>query len=83
MSKYACPCCGYLTLDEEPGGSYDICPVCFWEDDYVQFQDPDYVGGANGVSLRQAKANFSSFGASERRVIPLVRPPQRDEIPPS
>ncbi|MFG1660373.1 CPCC family cysteine-rich protein [Micromonospora chersina] len=28
---YACPCCGYLTLDER-GGS-EICPVCFWEDD--------------------------------------------------
>ncbi len=29
--KYACLCCGYLTLDER--GGYDICPVCFWEDD--------------------------------------------------
>lgn len=31
MRKYACPCCGCLTLDER--GGYDICPVCFWEDD--------------------------------------------------
>src|SRR5579885_3179586 len=29
--KYSCPCCGYKTLDER--GGYDICPVCFWEDD--------------------------------------------------
>lgn len=29
--KYKCPCCGYYTLDER--GGYDICPVCFWEDD--------------------------------------------------
>jgi len=28
---YSCPCCGYLTLPER--GAYDICPVCFWEDD--------------------------------------------------
>ncbi|MFF1770133.1 CPCC family cysteine-rich protein [Streptomyces sp. NPDC058249] len=28
---YGCPCCGFLTLDER--GSYEICPVCFWEDD--------------------------------------------------
>ena len=28
---YACPCCGFLTLPSR--GGYDICPVCFWEDD--------------------------------------------------
>ena len=34
--KYKCPCCGYFTLDER--GEYDICPVCFWEDDaYLVF----------------------------------------------
>lgn len=31
MGKFACPCCGCLTLAER--GAYDICPVCFWEDD--------------------------------------------------
>lgn len=31
MKKFACPCCGCLTLDERC--AYDICPVCFWEDD--------------------------------------------------
>lgn len=31
MGKIACPCCGCLTLDERC--AYDICPVCFWEDD--------------------------------------------------
>ncbi len=30
--KYTCLCCGYKTLDEKRG-SFDICPVCFWEDD--------------------------------------------------
>ena len=29
--RYACPCCGYKTLDEI--GGYDICPYCDWEDD--------------------------------------------------
>ncbi|NIP43329.1 MAG: hypothetical protein GWN61_14025, partial [candidate division Zixibacteria bacterium] len=32
---YTCPCCGYRTLDDPPG-SYDICGICFWEDDTVQ-----------------------------------------------
>lgn len=31
MEKFVCPCCGCRTLDER--GVYDICPVCFWEDD--------------------------------------------------
>lgn len=51
--KYACPCCGYKKLDYEPPGTYDICDICFWEDDVVQYHDPDYEGGANIESLRQ------------------------------
>jgi hypothetical protein len=49
--EYPCPGCGFLTYDAPPGGSFDICPVCGWEDDYVQLADPEYRGGANGVSL--------------------------------
>jgi hypothetical protein len=78
--KYTCPCCGYRTLDEKPPGSYDICPICFWEDDAVQFDDPDYEGGANEVSLRQAQKNFTEFGACERRLLSHVRnPTEQDE----
>jgi hypothetical protein len=60
-----CPCCGYrvgLT-------TYDICPVCFWEHDPVQFDDPDYPSGANRISLREAQRNFVEFGACERLLI--------------
>ena len=35
--KYTCPCCGYKTLDEEPPNTYDICEICFWEDDGFQY----------------------------------------------
>ena len=43
MSKFACPCCGFLTLDER--GGYDICPVCFWEDDaYIVIKDGEIKG---------------------------------------
>ncbi|MBL1704243.1 hypothetical protein DXB51_09685 [Bacillus cereus] len=45
--KYTCPCCGYETLEEEPPGTYEICSICYWEDDEVQFNDPDFEGGAN------------------------------------
>lgn len=59
---FTCPCCGYLTLSEPPSGTFEICEVCGWEDDRVQLDDPDWVGGANGLSLRQAQKNFAMFG---------------------
>jgi hypothetical protein len=78
---HACPCCGYLTLPEPPAGTFDICPVCFWEDDNVQFNDPDFEGGANEVSLNQARANFREHGVSEPRFKRQVRPPRPEERP--
>ena len=83
QQRFACPCCGYYTLDEEPPGTFAICPVCVWEDDSVQFQDHDYVSGANKVSLTQAQQNFQKFGASEERLLAIARPPQPDEMLPS
>jgi hypothetical protein len=78
---YACPCCRFLTLSEQPPGTFEICPVCFWEDDNVQFEDPDYAGGANKVSLLQARQTFLSTGAKSREAAQLVRKPLADEIP--
>ena len=39
-------------------GTYRICPVCRWQDDPVQARNPDYSGGANEESLREARANY-------------------------
>jgi Cysteine-rich CPCC len=50
-----CPCCGFLTLEQEYG-SYSICPVCGWEDDPVQLANPSSGGGANKQSLAEAQA---------------------------
>jgi hypothetical protein len=61
---YTCPCCGYRALSEPPG-SYEICHVCFWEDDQIQLLDPWYSGGANHPSLVEAQENFASFGACD------------------
>ncbi|MDQ7814927.1 MAG: CPCC family cysteine-rich protein [Patescibacteria group bacterium] len=80
-TKYPCPCCGFLTLSEQPPGTYDICPVCNWEDDNVQYEDTDFEGGANKVSLNQARKNFSKFGASDVRFKDMVRPPNNEERP--
>ena len=59
MKKFKCPCCANHTLSEEPPGTYEICSLCHWEDDNVQYSNPDYKGGANKMSLNEAKKAFS------------------------
>lgn len=78
--KYKCPCCRYYTFSHKPNGSYDICPVCYWEDDPVQLDDPTYEGGANHVSLKQARLNYQKFGACEKKMLSYVRKPNLNEI---
>jgi hypothetical protein len=76
---HPCACCGFLTIFE--CDSFEICPVCFWEDDNVQFRDIDFEGGANKENLRKARENFKNFGASSREFLKFVRPPLQDETP--
>ncbi len=77
----ACPCCGYLTLGER--GGFEICDVCFWEDDGQDDPDAEIVrGGPNGhLSLSDARRNFDLIGACEERHIYDVRPPEPSEVP--
>jgi Cysteine-rich CPCC len=79
--RFACLCCGHVTLPEQPPGSFAICLVCFWEDDDVQARDPTFRGGANVVSLLEGRKNFRRFGASEERCRGFVRPPRRTSSP--
>ena len=53
---YPCPACGFEVFQNSIG-SYDMCPLCGWEDDGVQLKFPAMRGGANGESLyeRQQK----------------------------
>lgn len=62
-TKYPCACCGFPTLSEPSPGTFEICPVCFWEDDDAQFRDRAFAGGANSISLVEAQENFAKFGA--------------------
>lgn len=55
----ACPCCGSEAQFSDPG-TYEICTICNWEDDSVQLQDIDCCGGANAVSLREARATWQA-----------------------
>lgn len=79
--RYPCPCCGYLTLVEPPTGTYDICEVCFWEDDPAQFHRPNYRGGANKPSLNEARETFRQHGVSKVGFEKDVRPPMPEELP--
>ena len=78
---YKCECCGNYTLPEESIGMDNICPVCYWQDDYVQLHDPDFMGGANKESLNQARLNFNHFGVFSKKYISFVRNPHPDELP--
>ena len=37
---------------------FDICSVCGWQRDCVQEDNPNYEGGANKMSLNQAKQAY-------------------------
>jgi hypothetical protein len=79
--KFHCRCCGHLTLASRD--EFEICPVCFWEDDGQGDADADVVRGSpNGsLSLTQARANFRAFGACDQSMIQYVRAPRPDEQP--
>jgi hypothetical protein len=79
VPRLPCPSCGFLVFNEPPE-SYDICPICNWEDDNVQLRFPDFPGGANKPSLMEAQRNFAEFGASEIRSLPRVRPPTEEDV---
>lgn len=56
LGKFKCPVCGKYTFAED--NDFDICRVCGWENDGVQNDDPNYEGGANRMSLNQAREAY-------------------------
>lgn len=75
---YTCPCCGYEVFESSPG-SYDICPICFWEDDALQLFFPFSEGGANDCSLVEAQVGFVQFGACKKSMSSNVRQPTLED----
>ncbi|WP_458244866.1 CPCC family cysteine-rich protein [Streptomyces sp. MAI_2237] len=80
---YRCPCCGFITLAER--GAFEICDVCYWEDDGQDEHDAHVVrGGPNhDLSLRQARRNFEALGACNAYCTQFVRAPRPEERPDS
>jgi hypothetical protein len=67
VPREPCPCCGLRTLGSRR--QYDICPVCWWEDDGQDNEDASREnGGPNGdLSLTRARVNFLREGISDPR----------------
>ena len=51
-----CPVCGKYEFAKRD--DYDICPFCNWENEQFQMDHPDEDGGANKMSLNQAKEAY-------------------------
>jgi hypothetical protein len=73
MELAQCPCCDYFTLEER--GDWDICPVCYWEDDGSDFVGLDSPSPSNrGLTLRQGRENFQQLGACEPEMVEYACP---------
>ena len=51
-----CPVCGKYEFEEYD--DFDICPVCNWENDGLQYDDHNYAGGANDLSVTEARIEY-------------------------
>jgi cysteine-rich CPCC protein len=76
IGDHACPACRFLTLAEAPPGTYEIYSICGWEDDPVQFRDPEMIGGANGRSLDEWKSHFEGTVLPEMTTSGFNFPPR-------
>jgi Cysteine-rich CPCC len=79
ITNVLCLCCGSRTLTAP--GVFELCPVCWWQDDGQDEVDADVVrGGPNGtLSLTVARANFLACGASDPCFVRRVRAPLPSE----
>jgi hypothetical protein len=57
-NKAYCPVCGSNQGFEE--GDYAICSKCGWENDPSQYANWDLAGGANKLSLNQARQEYNA-----------------------
>ena len=72
-----CPCCGYRCLRER--GEYEVCSVCFWEDD-----GSDALGGysaPNRMHLAEAIRNFEELGCVDARYLSYLGEDRTERFP--
>ena len=51
-----CKCCGKLTINKND--LFAVCDNCGWERDTIQEENANYKGGANKMSLNEAKKAY-------------------------
>lgn len=54
--RLLCPVCGEFRF--EKNNSFEICPVCGWENDLAQLEDPFFSGGANKLNLNESRLAY-------------------------
>lgn len=79
--RHKCVCCGYYTLvGTKEDIAWDICPVCFWENDVSETNLNQY-SGANHMTLTQGRENYRKYSACDLASIQNVRLPLVEEMP--
>jgi hypothetical protein len=56
-NKRKCPVCEkyfFPNADE-----YDMCQICGWFDDPIQYRDHDYSGGCNDLSVNEYRDKWN------------------------
>jgi uncharacterized Zn finger protein (UPF0148 family) len=61
-----CPCCKNPVFEDI--GEFEICPVCQWQDDPFQREDPEDDIGANSLSLNQYREKW------QKGLVPRKKP---------
>lgn len=59
-----CPVCGRYIFEEED--DFDICDCCGWENDNIQYKDHNYAGGANELSVNEARIEYFLLNHPEK-----------------
>lgn len=56
-----CKICGKSEIEHE----FQVCKVCGWEDDEIQYENPDYIGGANDMSFNM----YQNFWKENKEIL--------------
>jgi hypothetical protein len=79
MERYVqCDCCDYFTIPD--GEDYEICSICFWQQDAFGISEPNEESGANHeLTLVRGRKNFLTIGACCEEMLKNVIPVQERE----
>lgn len=75
---FKCPCCGKETLLGER--NWEVCSNCGWEDDAIQFENPDFAGGANFFSLNEYRKLYLDGKDVQKLEAEKNRPSQINDL---